>query len=89
MHLGARSDGVQARLQALEGTQQLARRAVERILLQHVCQLTSPQPFFQLSLVPIAQQLFQAGVGAALGDEGQGVAVGPGDFEVFGQRLTQ
>ncbi|MNP66683.1 hypothetical protein D3C76_1624210 [compost metagenome] len=75
-------------MQALEGAQELARRAVERILLQHVRQLPAPQPFFQLSLMLSAQQLFQTGIGAAFGDESQGVAVGPSDFEVFGQCLT-
>ena len=33
--------------------------------------------------------MLEARVGAALGDERQGVAAGPGDFEVLGQCLLQ
>ncbi|MNM96128.1 hypothetical protein D3C81_1085950 [compost metagenome] len=76
-------------MQAFQRPQQFARRAIHRKLLQHVRQLPTPQPVLQFGFALTAQQLFQPGVGAALGDECQGFAVRAGDFEMLGQSLMQ
>ncbi|MNL09739.1 hypothetical protein D3C87_1305110 [compost metagenome] len=89
VHLGAGRDGIQARLQAFEGAQQFAGRAVKRKRLQHVRQLPAPQPVFEFRLALAAQQLFQCRVGAAFGNECQGVVAGAGDFQMLGQGLAQ